>query len=269
MTPSQAAQPLRTRAIEFAGVGKTFNTGSAAVHAVEDITCQIEPGQFVSIVGPSGCGKSSLLMMIAGLSAPSRGQVHISGSLVNSPRTELGVAFQDSCLLPWRTALQNILLQAEIRKEPIPRAKERALQLLAQVGLSGFEHRYPPELSGGMAQRVALCRALLHEPDILLMDEPFGALDALTRDQMQLDLQSLWLDGEKTVVLVTHSIDEAVFLSDRVLVMSPRPSSIAADIEVPFPRPREMSLRTDPEFVSRVERIRSIFTDMGVYKKQK
>jgi NitT/TauT family transport system ATP-binding protein len=266
--PAQAGTLERARAIEFAGVGKTFSSGKSAVHAVDEINCEILPGQFVSIVGPSGCGKSSLLMMIAGLSTPTKGKVHISGSTVTSPRTELGVAFQDACLLPWRTALQNILLQSEIRKESTESAKPRAMQLLKQVGLAGFEDRYPSELSGGMAQRVALCRALLHNPDILLMDEPFGALDALTRDQMQLDLQSLWLERGKTVVLVTHSIDEAVFLSDRVLVMSPRPSTLAADIEVPFERPRNMSLRTNPEFVARVERIREIFTEIGVFDKK-
>lgn len=250
--------------IEFDRFTKSFD----AVTAVSEMSFELERGEFLAIVGPSGCGKSTLLMALAGLTQPSTGQVRVQGEPVLKPYTDLGLVFQSAELLPWRTALQNVLLQSEIRRTPKQKAGPRARALLGQVGLEGFEDNYPDELSGGMRQRVALCRALLHDPEILVMDEPFGALDALTRDQIQIDLQRMWMERRKTVVFVTHSIDEAVFLADRVLVFSPRPARIAAEFRVPIERPRHLSARTGREFTDLVGEIRGVFENLGVLKEE-
>jgi NitT/TauT family transport system ATP-binding protein len=255
-----AANPF----VEFDHFTKSFGSGADTVTAVEEMSFTLRRGEFLAIVGPSGCGKSTLLMALAGLTQPTAGEVRIGHEPVRKPVTDLGIVFQHAELLPWRTAVQNVLLQAEIRRSPKAEAAERARELLEHVGLSGFAGHYPDELSGGMQQRVALCRALLHDPEILVMDEPFGALDALTRDQIQIDLQRLWLDRRKTVVFVTHSIDEAVFLADRVLVFSPRPASIAAEFRVELERPRALSARTSPEFTRLVGEIRGVFETLGV-----
>lgn len=250
--------------IELSAVAKTYPSPDGPVEAVSDISLMLNEGEFVALLGPSGCGKSTLLLMLAGLTQPTSGSIAIDGTQITKPFTDLGIVFQNAELLPWRDALANVTLQTEIRKVAKGPARQRALDLMAQVGLTGFEHRYPDELSGGMAQRVALCRALLHDPNLIVMDEPFGALDALTRDQIQLDMQKLWMTTNKTVVLVTHSIDEAVFLADRIIVFTPRPAKIAADIRVPFSRPRRASDRTTAEFTHLVKEIRDIFTDLGV-----
>ncbi|MBD2898122.1 ABC transporter ATP-binding protein [Spirillospora sp. NPDC000708] len=250
--------------IEFDRFTKSFD----AVTAVSEMSFELERGEFLAIVGPSGCGKSTLLMALAGLTQPSTGQVRVQGEPVLKPYTDLGFVFQGAELLPWRTALQNVLLQSEIRRAPRQEAERRARELLGQVGLGGFEDSYPDELSGGMQQRVALCRALLHDPQILVMDEPFGALDALTRDQIQIDLQRMWMERRKTVVFVTHSIDEAVFLADRVLVFSPRPARIAAEFRVPLERPRHLSARTGREFADLVGEIRGVFENLGVLREE-
>ena len=192
------------------------------------------------------------------------GETRIDGRRISAPYTDVGVVFQTPELLEWRTALENILLQIEIRRLPIRNFTDRAKELLAQVGLSGFENRFPFELSGGMKQRVALCRALIHDPEILLMDEPFGAIDALTRDQMNLDLQRIWLEKRKTAVFITHSIEEAVFLSDRIVVMTPRPGSIAEIVKINLPRPRTLDRKDTPEFNAYTGRIRKLFLDLGV-----
>ena len=194
------------------------------------------------------------------------GETRIEGRRISAPYTDVGVVFQTPELLEWRTALENILLQIEIRRLPIRNFTDRAKELLAQVGLSGFENRFPFELSGGMKQRVALCRALIHDPEILLMDEPFGAIDALTRDQMNLDLQRIWLEKRKTAVFITHSIEEAVFLSDRIVVMTPRPGSIAEIVKINLPRPRTLDRKDTPEFNAYTGRIRKLFLDLGVLK---
>ena len=193
-------------------------------------------GEFLSIVGPSGCGKSTLAMLIAGLMRPTSGVIAVDGRAVSRPQTELGIVFQNAVLLAWRSALDNVLLQVEMRGLAARQYRDRAMELLRSVGLDGFERRLPHELSGGMRQRVAICRALIHDPPLLLMDEPFGALDALTRDQMTLDIQGICARGGKTVLFITHSITEAVFLSDRVLVMTPRPGRIDTTIDVDLPR---------------------------------
>ncbi|GAA3951284.1 ABC transporter ATP-binding protein [Actinomadura viridis] len=255
--------------VEFDRFTKSFDTAGGVVTAVSEMSFRLDRGEFLAIVGPSGCGKSTLLMALAGLTQPTSGQVRVAGEAVLKPYTDLGIVFQSAELLPWRTALQNVLLQSEIRRSPKDEAAARARELLDQVGLGGFETHYPEELSGGMQQRVALCRALLHDPEILVMDEPFGALDALTRDQIQIDLQRLWMERRKTVVFVTHSIDEAVFLADRVLVFSPRPARIAAEFRVPLDRPRPLSARGGREFTDLVGEIRGVFENLGVLTEER
>jgi NitT/TauT family transport system ATP-binding protein len=252
--------------IDIRAVNKRYDSADGgSVQALSSVSFGIAEGEFISLLGPSGCGKTTLMMIVAGLAQPSQGEVRIGGKQVNGPFTDLGIVFQNAELLEWRTALQNILLQIEIRKLPIQDYLPAARALLASVGLKDFEARYPDELSGGMRQRVALCRALVHDPDILLMDEPFGALDAMTRDQMNIDLQRLWMTKRKTAILVTHSIDEAVFMSDRVIVMSARPASVARDIVIDLPRPRRLDVRDTPEFNAYTGRIRKLFEQLGVF----
>jgi NitT/TauT family transport system ATP-binding protein len=237
-----------TAAIALKGVGKTYLTRDAEVEAVARVDAEIAEGEFVSILGPSGCGKSTLLMMIAGLEAPSQGEILVEGRPVAGPRRENGLIFQDATLLPWKTALENVLFPIRMIRLPVGGYEERARTLLRQVGLGGFEGKRPHELSGGMRQRVAICRALIHDPRLLLMDEPFSALDAITRDEMNETLVDIWEREHKTGVFITHSIREAVFLSDRVLVMTGRPSTIALDLTVPFPRPRRAEIQETAEF---------------------
>lgn len=252
--------------IQVRSVSKTFRTAKALVPAVENLSIDVAPGEFISLVGPSGCGKTSLMMIIGGLLEADAGRVTIHGREVSGPFTNLGIAFQSAELLDWRTSLENILLQIEMRRLPVQKYRQAALDLLTQVGLDGFADKYPHELSGGMRQRVALCRALVHDPEILLLDEPFGALDALTRDQMNYDLQRIWLDRRKTAILVTHSIEEAVWMSDRVLVMTPRPTRVAEDIRIDLPRPRNLEMKTTPEFNRYMGHIRDIFKGLGVFQ---
>ena len=247
-------------------VGRRFGAAADAVTALEGVSFDVRAQEFVSIVGPSGCGKSTLAMIIAGLLPPSSGTVTIGGVAVDRPQTNLGIVFQNPVLLAWRSALDNVLLQIEMRDLPMARYRERARALLASVGLAGFEDRLPHELSGGMRQRVSICRALVHDPPLLLMDEPFGALDALTRDQMVLDLQHLWSRGRKTVLFITHSITEAVLLSDRVLVMTPRPGVVDTVIEVELPRPRPLTVRDDPRFGAYTRAIHERFLARGVLR---
>src|SRR3954452_8630660 len=229
-------------------VTKHYFTRDGTVHALSEVSFDLREREFLSIVGPSGCGKSTLLMLISGLLPLTGGEIRIAGDRVTRPYTDLGVVFQRDVLLNWRTVLDNVLLQVEMRRLKRKAYEGRARELLAQVGLTGFEKKYPNELSGGMRQRAAICRALVHDPPLLLMDEPFGALDALTRDQMQIDLQNIWQSSRKTVVFVTHSIDEAVFLSDRVIVMTPRPGRVREAIAVNLPRPRGLGARESPAF---------------------
>jgi len=252
--------------IQVRSVSKTFRTATAVVPAVEELSIDVGQGEFISLVGPSGCGKTSLMMIIGGLIDAAHGEVTIHGRPVEGPFTNLGIAFQSAELLDWRTSLENVLLQVEMRRLPVASYRAVALDLLTQVGLEGFADKYPHELSGGMRQRVALCRALVHDPEILLLDEPFGALDALTRDQMNYDLQRIWMEKRKTAILVTHSIEEAVWMSDRVLVMTPRPAKIAEDITIDLPRPRSLEIKTSPEFNRYTGHIRQIFKDLGVFR---
>jgi NitT/TauT family transport system ATP-binding protein len=264
--PAGAASASRARptSIEIEGLGKIFRRKDLETRALDAVDLQVGSGEFLAVVGPSGCGKSTLLRLIAGLIPPSAGRVVIDGQSVSGPQTQLGIVFQKPVLLEWRTVLGNVLLQAEMRRLDASAYLERARRLLSAVGLGDFEDRYPHELSGGMQQRAAIVRALIHDPPLLLMDEPFGALDALTREQMRIDLEDLWLSTQKTVVFITHSIDEAVLLADRVMVMSPRPGRIERIIDVDLPRPRGLEARGLEKFDQAVAAITEIFLARGV-----
>ena len=229
-------------------VRKIYGQGAAAFEAIKAATFSVEKGEFVSLLGPSGCGKSTLLMMIAGLESVTDGRVLAGGAPVEEPREEIGIVFQDPTLLPWKTALQNILFPIEMMHKSSAGHVDRAAELLRLVGLQESGNKRPGQLSGGMKQRVSLCRALIADPAILLMDEPFSALDAITRDDMNIVLLALWERYRKTVLFVTHSIREAVLLSDRVLVMGGTPSGIIADVKVPFARPRHFTIGDTAEF---------------------
>ncbi|WP_442816454.1 ABC transporter ATP-binding protein [Streptomyces sp. NBC_01304] len=236
-----------------------FRSKKRDVTALRDVSLDVGMGEFVAIVGPSGCGKSTLLKLVAGLLAPSSGEVLLQGERVTGPRHDIGYVFQRAALLEWRTARRNILLQAEMRKLPGAQARARTDELIRMTGLEGFEDAYPHELSGGMQQRVALCRALLHQPPVLLMDEPFGALDALTREQMNVELHRIWRETGTTVLLVTHSIAEAVYLADRVVVMSPRPGTITEIIDAGLPAERDYAdTMGRPEFRDATTHIRGL-----------
>jgi len=255
-------------AVRIDGVTKVYETREGEdIPALDRLDLDIAPGSFVACVGPSGCGKSTLVSLLAGLTPPTTGRTVIDGAEVRRAHPKVGVVFQSDMLLYWRTVLDNILLPIEIKKLDKSGFREAALGLLEQVGLGGFDRKYPTELSGGMRQRVAICRALLQEPGLLLMDEPFGALDALTREQMIADLQTMWLRLGNTVLFITHDIDEAVFLADRVLVMSPRPGRIQLDLAVGMDRPRRAAdVHENPRFAECVREVRGIFESQGVLK---
>jgi NitT/TauT family transport system ATP-binding protein len=242
--------------VSVTDVQKTYFTRQAPVQAVASASVNVARGEFVSLLGPSGCGKSTLLMMIAGLEQPTSGSILLGGSEVRKPRRDIGVIFQDATLLPWKSAIENVLFPVRILKLPMEVHRQRAQELLNMVGLSGFEHKKPSQLSGGMRQRVSICRALIHDPDILLMDEPFSALDAITRDQMNVALSEILETYKKTVIFVTHSIREAAFLSDRVVVMGGRPSTIMLDMKMPFQRPRRFEIEETPEFAKVCRKLR-------------
>jgi NitT/TauT family transport system ATP-binding protein len=239
-------------------IRKLFPTREGEVEALRDVSLHVAAGEFVAIVGASGCGKSTLLRMIAGLIQPSSGQVLLDGSPVTAPRAETAMVFQAATLLPWADVLRNVTFPLRLMKQAGAGTEARARALLATAGLTGFERRLPRELSGGMQQRVAICRALLQEPRVLLMDEPFGALDALTREEMSLELLRIWQGREMAVVFVTHSIPEAVLLADRVVVMSPRPGRVAEVIEIDLPRPRSFEQEALPAFQAAAQRIRAL-----------
>jgi NitT/TauT family transport system ATP-binding protein len=248
---------LYDRFVEVTEVGKTYRNGTAhAIEAISRVSFAIPRGQFVAILGPSGCGKSTLLMMVGGLEPVTNGTVLVGGMPMTGPRTSIGIMFQDSTLLPWKSALDNVLFPLRVLKRPLAAYREAAHRLLERVGLGGFEHKKPHELSGGMRQRVAICRALVYDPDLLLMDEPFSALDAITRDEMNELLLDVWQQYTKTALFVTHSIREAVFLADRVLVMTRRPSTVVEDVIIPFPRPRSVAIGESREFNELCGRLR-------------
>jgi NitT/TauT family transport system ATP-binding protein len=248
------------------GLDKVYESAREPMYALKDVALHIDEGEFVSVLGPSGCGKSTLLKCIAGLEPVSSGMLALRGEPVAAPPRDMGVVFQRDLLLDWRTILDNVLVAAELRGLPRRGYRDRAVTLLESLGLGGFVERFPWELSGGMRQRVSICRAMLTDPHLLLMDEPFGALDAMTRDELNFELQRIWLASGKTVVFITHSISEAVYLGDRVVVMSRNPGRITDDIAIGLDRPRSLSIRETPRFGDYVAHIREIFAGMGVLK---
>jgi NitT/TauT family transport system ATP-binding protein len=256
-------------AVAVRNVSKRFQSRKGEVHALDNVNLTIRPGEFVSIVGPSGCGKSTLLNMIAGLLPTTEGAIEVLGKPVKGPVHALGIVFQQHLLLAWRTILNNVLLQIEVRRLNKADYTERAEKLLERVGLGEFSDRFPDELSGGMNQRASIVRALIHDPALLLMDEPFGALDAITRDQMGLDFHQLSREEGKTVLFITHSISEAVFLSNRVIVMSPRPGKVVEIVPIELGRERHFELRDEPEFVRYTRHIRRLFEKMGVLRERR
>ena len=250
--------------VRMNGVGKVYHSMNGDLTALADINLDIREGEFVSLLGPSGCGKSTVLRCLAGLEEVSSGSVHVAGQAVSGPPAGLGVVFQRDVLLDWRTVFDNVMLPAEFGdKARIPALRSKAMHLLQMVGLGAYRDRHPWELSGGMRQRAAICRALLDDPALLLMDEPFGALDEFTRDQLNLDLQRIWAETRKTVVFITHSIPEAILLSDRVAVMARNPGRVAEIIDIDLPRPRTLATRETPEFVHYSAHIRAIFERLG------
>jgi NitT/TauT family transport system ATP-binding protein len=241
-------------------VSRVFTSGARAITALDRVSFDIEAGNFVSIVGPSGCGKSTLLKIISGLLPASSGKVLLNGKRVDQPLENVGMVFQAPVLLKWRSVLGNILLPVEFANLDIASHRQKAQALVKLVGLAGFEDMYPHELSGGMQQRASLCRALVTDPQLLLMDEPFGALDAMTRDELDLELLRIWEERKKTVLFVTHSIQEAVFLSDLVFVMSARPGRLLEKITVDLPRPRTLEMMSALKFGEYTLRIRALLT---------
>jgi NitT/TauT family transport system ATP-binding protein len=239
---------VSTPGVHLQGLTKIYRTRRGDVHALENISFTVADRQFVTVVGPSGCGKSTILKILAGLIPQSSGTVEVFGEAVQGPAAEVGMIFQEPVLLPWKDVTQNVLFPIEILRKDTRKYQDKALEILNLVGLEGFEHRHPAELSGGMQQRVAMARALVHDPRLLLMDEPFGALDQLTRQHMNLELLRIWSQMDKTTVLITHDIEEAVFLGDRVVIMTPRPGRVAEVVDIELPRPRNLKMKMSREF---------------------
>ncbi len=257
--------PLESH-IEVRGVDKIYQSPRGPVHALKDIELSVGRSEFVSILGPSGCGKSTLLKCMTGLEGISSGSLLVGGQPLDGPPTDTAMVFQRDVLLDWRTILDNVLITAEFGGRNTAEMRARALKLLERFGLRGFEDRHPWELSGGMRQRASICRALLCDPELLMMDEPFGALDAMTRDDLNLELARIWQDTRKTVVFITHSISEAIFLSDRVVVMDRNPGRIVEIIDIDLPRPRELAIRETKEFGRYSSHIRHVFATLGIMK---
>jgi len=255
--PANASSTVLQPLIRIAGVAKTYRTADGPVESLRPLSFDIGEGEFMAIVGPSGCGKSTLLKMVAGLLPASAGEIAVEGKVVDGPPDNIGIVFQAPVLLAWRTVIDNVLLQIDMRrlsrKEYLPKARA----LLQMTGLADFAKKLPWQLSGGMQQRASICRALVHDPAVLLMDEPFGALDAFTRDEMNMLIQEIWMETGKTIAFVTHSIPEAIFLADRIVVMSARPGRVASVYDVDIPRPRTVDIQTQPDFIARVMEIKT------------
>lgn len=257
--PTTGTRPI----IEMKGVSKTYRTRDGDVPSLKPIDFTINEGEFLVVVGPSGCGKSTLLKMVAGLLPPSTGEIRVEGKVIVQPHSGVGVVFQQPLLLPWRSVFSNVMMPVEVKGLDKAHYGKRAHELLEMAGLKDFARKYPWQLSGGMQQRASICRALVHDPKIVLMDEPFGALDAMTREKMNVELQRIQRATGKTVLFITHSIPEAVFLADRVMVMSERPGTIAAVYDVELERPRTLDVMADPRFVALTQKIRHHFYAHG------
>jgi NitT/TauT family transport system ATP-binding protein len=255
--------------IVLQNISKTYASPRGDVVALTDVSLDIKNGEFLSLLGPSGCGKSTLLKLVAGLDVVTAGTISIAGEAIDGPPAGLGMVFQKDVLLDWRTVLQNVMLPVEMQDPDQAEHLDRAKRLLRLFGLGDFLDKHPWELSGGMRQRVAIARALVTDPSLLLMDEPFGALDALTRDELNLELQDIWMRSRKTIIFVTHSIAEAILLSDRVAVMAARPGRIVDVLEIDFPRPRTLAVRESPQFSAYTRRVRQIFESQGVFQHEK
>ena len=265
-TVSATARP-NIEKITLEGVYKTYLTSTGRTVALQNVDLRIAKDEFVALVGPSGCGKSTLLRIVSALIKPSKGRTCIDGLPVTAPSRDVGIVFQQAVLLPWRSVLDNVLLPAEILGLDMKEARERAYHLLEIVRLTGFEKRKPNELSGGMQQRAAICRALIHSPSVLLMDEPFAALDAMTREELGFELLRIWASDKKTVIFVTHNISEAILLADRVVAMSPRPGRISEIVDIDLPRPRTLDMEFTQKFKGYSDRIRAVI-DQGQSKRQ-
>ena len=245
--------------VSLTSVSKRFVTRAGAeITALRDITLAIARDQFVTLVGPSGCGKSTVLKLISGITPPSEGEVRLNGQRLERPSRKIGMVFQRPVLLPWRNVVDNVLFPIEMLGWPVQAYRDTAKRLIKLVGLQGFENALPGELSGGMQQRASICRALIYDPEMLLMDEPFGALDAMTREDLSIELLRIWTERRKTVVFVTHSINEAVLLADRVIVMSARPGQVVIDMSITLPRPRSLLTEFTSEFKDYVQMIRNV-----------
>jgi NitT/TauT family transport system ATP-binding protein len=251
--------------LEVDSVSLTYRTTRGPLQALSGLSFGLAEGEFVSVLGPSGCGKSSLLRLVTGLLPPSQGEIRLAGTRVEGPRQDVGIVFQSATLLPWKTVLDNVLVPARARGRVTPAQREAARQWLRAVGLEGFEGHYPDELSGGMQQRVGIARAMLTDPRLLLMDEPFAALDAMTREAMMDELLRVWSGTGKTVLFITHSIPEAVYLSDRVLVMGPRPGTVVEELVIDLPRPRTPATMADPRYAALGVRLRDRFRAMPAH----
>lgn len=249
--------------ISLQNVDLTYGSRTLPVRALENVSLTAADGEFVSVVGPSGCGKSTLLKIISGLLPHTSGTVLVNGRPIEGPPPSIGIVFQSALLMPWRSILDNVLVQIDMRGLRRPDYQEKAHGLLKMVGLSAFEEAYPYQLSGGMQQRVGICRALVHSPQLLIMDEPFGALDAMTREQMMIELQRIWMDQKTTILFITHSLSEAIFLSDRVLVMGPRPGRVVGEFTIDIPRPRRIRDERSPVFADYADRIRTCLEASG------
>lgn len=264
--PAEPASVRRHAFVELENVTHTYGQGARQVHALTETTLRIEQGDFVALVGPSGCGKSTIMKLVTGLITPSSGYVFVAGRQIGAEPVRVGMAFQNPTLLPWLTLLDNVMLPLKIvppyrqqyRAKRKGEFRDKIEALLAQVGLAGFSNKYPWQLSGGMMQRASLCRALIHEPQLLMLDEPFGALDQFTREELWGVMQDLWTTHRPTVLLVTHDLKEAAFLANRICVMAARPGRIIDDSIVPFPRPRTVAMTYEPDFVSMTQKLREM-----------
>jgi NitT/TauT family transport system ATP-binding protein len=257
---TMASAPRRDVAMSIEGATKYYKTNTGHVHALENLNLTIEQGEFIAIVGPSGCGKSTLLWAMSGLHDLTSGRIMLNGTPVEGPRPEIGMIFQDANLLPWRTLRQNINFPFEIKKMKVEPYEQRIQGLIEEVGLAGFETKYPRELSGGMQQRASIVRCLSYDPQVILMDEPFGALDAFTRDEMNLLIQKLWMETGKTIIFVTHNVTESIFLADRVVVLTPRPGRLAHIFDVDLPRPRTIEQTFERPFIEKVLEVKATIT---------